>query len=149
MVALLDENKYNDADLIQIELPLNIPYTTDWKDYERCDGEIVLNGIHYNYVKRIVYKDTMYLYCVPNHQKTELSNTKNEYATQATDVPANKKNEQSTVKKNSVPNEYNSDKFQYHLSTFNDCAGQYSFSGNDKPITGFISKIVHPPDLIG
>lgn len=32
MIAALDENKYNETDLIQIKLPLNIPYTVNKKN---------------------------------------------------------------------------------------------------------------------
>jgi hypothetical protein len=149
MVATLDENKYNEADLIQIKLPLNIPYTTDWKDYERYDGQVVLNGIHYNYVKRIVYNDTMYLYCVPNRQKTELSNTKNEYAKQVTDVPAGKKTEQSNAKRNCVTNEYNSGTLQYSFSVLTNSITLFSFIDNDSITGGFLNKPSQPPEIIG
>ncbi len=121
MIASLDDNKYNEADLVQIKLPLNIPYTVDRKGYERCDGQIVLNGVHYNYVKRSVQNDTMYLYCVPNQQKTALSNSKTEYARQAIDLPSGKKTELPAAKRNNVLSEYNSNILQYNFSALNNC----------------------------
>ena len=147
MVASLDENKYSEADLIQLKLPLNIPYTTDWKDYERCDGNIVLNGTHYNYVKRIVFNDTMYLYCIPNQQKTELNNTKNEYAKQATDLPSNKRAEQSTVKKNSGFNDYSSGLVQYYFSALSNLSTESFLFNNNNTATGFIRHLIQPPDI--
>ena len=35
MVAALDKNKYDENDLVQIKLPLNIPYTVDRRGYEK------------------------------------------------------------------------------------------------------------------
>jgi hypothetical protein len=147
MVASLDENKYNENDLIQIKLPLDIPYTIDKKDYERCDGETVLNGVHYNYVKRIVSNDTMYLYCVPNHQKTELNNIKTEYAKQAPDAPAGKKTEQSNAKKVTVSDEYNSIALSYNLSLLKNSQKQSFCFNNDHIAAGFMTQPVHPPEL--
>jgi len=40
LVAKLDNNQYNDADLITLTVPLSMPYLTDSKDFERKDGEI-------------------------------------------------------------------------------------------------------------
>lgn len=147
MVASLDENKYNEKELIQIKLPLNIPYTIDKKDFERCDGETVLNGIHYNYVKRMVRNDTMYLYCVPNHQKTELSNIKTEYAKQATDVPAGKKTEQANTKKVTVSDDYSSIALSYDLSVLDNNTKRSICFNNDHILTGFITQPVHPPEV--
>ena len=148
MVASLDENKYSEADLIQIKLPLNIPYTTDWKDYERCDGHIVLNGMHYNYVKRIVFNDTMYLYCIPNQQKTTLNNTKNEYAKQSTDLPSNKKTEQPAAKRSSLMNEYNLGLLQYNLSCLLRYSANSSLFNNNSTAKGFITYPIQPPDAV-
>ena len=147
MVASLDENRYDEHDLIQVKLPLNIPYTTDWKDYERCDGNIVLNGVHYNYVKRIVSNDTMYLYCIPNLQKTELNDTKSEYAKLSTDLPSNKKTDQSTAKRNTLTNEYNFGPILYNFSALLNSAGELSAFNNNSTSTGFITLPIQPPDL--
>ena len=146
MTANLDENKYNESDLIQLRLPLNIPYTTDRKDYERCDGNIVINGIHYNYVKRIVYNDTIYLYCIPNLQRTALNSVKNEFASRNADLPVNKKNDQPGANRNGFMNEYNVSLFQYNfLSLSGSHCGSY-FSNNDNTSPGFIDYPVQPPD---
>ena len=147
MVAALDENQYNENDLVQIKLPLNIPYTTDWKDYERCDGNVVLNGIHYNYVKRKVSNDTMYLYCIPNRQKTELNHTKNEYAKQSADIPSGKKAE-NAVKKNGSSSEYNVYLSQYNFSKDFNLSIRTHLTNNNQTATGFIQHPVQPPDAV-
>jgi len=150
MVVALDKNKYDENDLIQIKLPLNIPYTVDRKGYERCDGQIVLNGVQYNYVKRSVQNDTMYLYCVPNQQKTALSNSKAEYAKQSSDIPSNKKSEQSTAKQTNVLSEYSACILQYNFSASgSNCKSDFSFFKNTNTFAGFLIKPAQPPELIG
>ena len=52
MEASLDNNNYNEKDLVEIRIPLQLPYQTNWTDFQRYDGEVEINGIHYKYVKR-------------------------------------------------------------------------------------------------
>jgi hypothetical protein len=85
-----------------------MPYLTTAKDFVRVDGTLELNGIQYNYVKRKVAGDTLYLLCLPNLLKTQLHNAKTDFTKAATDIPSNKKSaETSLVKKPGAVNEYN------------------------------------------
>jgi len=147
MVAVLDNNKYNEADLIQIKFPLNMPYTVDHKTYERCDGNIVVNGVQYNYVKRSISNDTLYLYCVPNQQKTALSNSKTEYAKQSSDIPSSKKSEQPTAKQGNVLSEYNTSIHQYSFPALINSENTFSVFKNGNTSIGFLIKPAQPPEL--
>jgi len=106
MVQQLDKNNYSDKDLVEVKVPLNSPYINNTKDYERFDGSINLNGVHYNYVKRKVYDDTLYLMCICNKQKMQLCDAKNSYQRLVTDVPSNKKDNESNTKKFNITDEY-------------------------------------------
>jgi hypothetical protein len=97
--AKVDANQYTEANLTEIKIKLNLPYLADWAAYERFDGEIEVKGIHYNYVKRKVSQDTLYLLCLPNELKTELYKVKNDYAVKANDLPTEKQNKVPMVKK--------------------------------------------------
>lgn len=147
MIASLDENKYNENELIQIKCVLNAPYIINNVSYERCDGQIELNGIQYNYVKRMVRNDTLYMYCIPNHQKTELNNTKNLYANQNTDNPSGKTSEQSVLKKINFSNEYNSGTFSFNFNACQSSFVQKIFFNNLTTVKGFATKHLQPPDL--
>ncbi|HEX5151952.1 MAG TPA: hypothetical protein VFW07_10910 [Parafilimonas sp.] len=108
VVQRLDNNEYNDKDLVEVKLPLNMPYLTTAKDFVRVDGTLEWNGIQYNYVKRKVAGDTLYLLCLPNFLKTQLHNAKTDLAKAAADIPNSKKStETSFVKKQGAVNEYN------------------------------------------
>lgn len=146
MITSLDKNKYDESELMQIKLPLNTPYITGSRNYERCDGQIELNGIHYNYVKRMVQNDTMYLYCIPNQQKTELNNTKTEYAKQSSDIPSNKKSE-PTAKRGNYLSEYNSNITTYNFSATSYIARKAYAAKNINVATGFITLPAQPPEI--
>ena len=123
MITALDNNNYNESDLTQMKFALNMPYTIANKSYERCDGQVELNGIQYNYVKRMVKNDT--LYCIPNNQKTKINDTKNEYAKQNSDIQQGKRSGQSASKKVNSLSEFNA-----RLLSFNFDAFSFSFNKN-------------------
>lgn len=82
----LDNSDYNESQLIEIKVPLKLPYQTDWKGFERYNGEIEVNGIHYKYVKRAVYKDSLILLCLPNEQKMKLQSARDEFFKLVNDI---------------------------------------------------------------
>jgi hypothetical protein len=147
MIAALDKNKYNENELIQIKCALNTPYIFNSTSYERCDGQIELNGIQYNYVKRMVRNDTLYLYCIPNNQKTELDNTKNQFAKQNSDNPSSKTTGQSVLKKVNFFSDYNSDVSRFNFNSFQSSSYQNISFDNLTTLKGFTTKHLQPPDL--
>lgn len=114
-VKQLDNNNYADANLVEVKIPINLPYSANWKNYERYDGEIEYNGTHYNYVKRKLSNDTLYVLCIQNQKKNELYSAKNSFTKQITDIPSGKKSNEPTAKKSSSLSEYNNQITQYNF----------------------------------
>ena len=94
----LDNNSYDEAHLIELKVPINLPYQTSWAAYERYDGEIELNGKLYKYVERKVANDTLYLKCLPNAEKMHLEGAKDNYFLHANDLAQNDHNQQNHPK---------------------------------------------------
>jgi hypothetical protein len=116
-VERIDAGNYDRNSLIILKLPICLPYYNDWLEYERVDGEIFIDGTHYTYVEKKVSKDTLFLACLPNTTKTELSNSQNEYAKNINGLPAtSKKDSDSRVKKNVLGTEYNNPTISYYLA---------------------------------
>jgi hypothetical protein len=116
LLARIDNARFNEQRLLEIKVPLQLPYTTDWKDYERYDGEIEIAGIHYNYVKRKLSGDTLYLLCLPNENKTQIHIVKNEYAGKVNDIPAGKGSQNNLGKKVNTLCEYSQALTQFSFS---------------------------------
>jgi hypothetical protein len=89
----ISAGKYSDEQLVEIRIPLNMPYYSD-KDYEEVYGETDFNGEHYQYVKRKVSANTLYLLCLPNKEKTSIAKVKNEFTKAINDIPGNKEGSQ-------------------------------------------------------
>jgi hypothetical protein len=88
--ARLDNNQYDDSGLIELKIPVDIPYQTDWSLYQRYDGEVEIGGMLYKFVKRKLSGDTLYLMCIPNTKKMHLKEARDNYFALSNDLTQNK-----------------------------------------------------------
>lgn len=77
--AQLDHDQYDASQLIEMRVPLNMPYQATSSDFERYDGEIEINGVHYKYVKRKIENGQLVLLCLPNETKMRLQSARDEF----------------------------------------------------------------------
>lgn len=117
--ALLDDNRYDDAQLLELKIPTQVPYQTSWASYERYDGEVEMNGVLYKYVKRKVSNDTLYLLCIPNTSKMDLQAARDDFFKNTNDLAQNKNSNQSNNSKSAFKNlmsEYDASSFIFKLN---------------------------------
>lgn len=86
MQLQLDEGKYEDAQLLELKVPINMPYQSNWSSYQRCYGIIKIDGHTYQYVKRKVSNDTLYLMCIRDVKTQQVEIAKNELFQLANDL---------------------------------------------------------------
>lgn len=72
--SLLDEDVYNEAALIEVRMPLNMPYQQRYTGYERHYGNVEIDGITYTYVKKKIEGDVVVFQCIPNIPRQQLKN---------------------------------------------------------------------------
>jgi hypothetical protein len=90
--AQLDENRYDDTQLISIKVPVRyLPYYSNSDEFQRVDGQIEVGGIQYKYVKRRIDHDSLEMLCVPNHKAMQLRTAVNEFFRFSNDLPREKK----------------------------------------------------------
>jgi hypothetical protein len=117
MVKQMYGNKIDDAKLVELKIPVNMPTVTDWSEYEVVAGQIQLKDAYYNYIRLKMTHDTMYFICLPNTAKTQLVKANIITAKQISDVPMSKKSDPSAKKINTL-SEYNLQAFQYQCGVF-------------------------------
>lgn len=77
----LDHADFDEASLVEISVPLSLPYYNNWQDFERFDGEITIDGITHKYVMRKVQDGKLIVKCLPNpQQQTIQKNVSNLFA---------------------------------------------------------------------
>jgi hypothetical protein len=143
----LERKQYADSELISIKTALNLPYYSSSPDFERAYGSLNVNGIDYEYVKKRVYRDTLELLCIPNHNKSKLQTAANELtkialAGQAS-VPAGK----TIVIKISLPDFCNSLQIIPAVS-MSTVETKYSLAFQDAVTAGYIKRQEIPPQSV-
>ena len=100
----LDNNQYDESQLIELKVPLNIPYQNDQADFERHYGEIEIDGKYYTYVKRKIEDGFLILKCIPNSSKEKIKTAGNDYFKMTNgfdqNQPDKKQNNNSNLAKN-------------------------------------------------
>lgn len=78
--AQLDRRHYDESQLISIKVPVtHLSYYNNSAVFERVDGQIEINGIPYQYVKRRIYNDSLELLCIPNQTALKLRASGDDY----------------------------------------------------------------------
>ena len=76
----IDNLEYDESQLIEITVAMNLPYQSRFTDFERHYGEIEIEGKSYTYVKRKISGDVVIFKCIANKSKQELADIKNDMA---------------------------------------------------------------------
>ena len=92
----LDNQDYNEAQLIEVRVPLNVPYQNNSSEFERHYGEVEVDGKYYTYVKSKVENGFLVLQCIPNSSKEKITAAGNDFFKMANGL-----DQQSDKKQNS------------------------------------------------
>lgn len=116
--ARLDNDQYDDSQLIELKVPINLPYLTSWASFQRYDGQIELNGVLYHYVKRKVSNDTLYVMAIPNTKVMHLESAKNDFVKGSLDLNQNdnskKSDDSKTISFKNLQGDY--DEYTFSIS---------------------------------
>ncbi len=103
--ASFDKDNFDDSQLISLKIPLTtLSYYSGSTSFERVDGQIDIHGVHYKYVKRRIFQDSLELLCIPNMAAMKLQTAKNDFFRQVNDLQQQsqgKKSNAHPVKDNS------------------------------------------------
>lgn len=70
--ALLDNNDYDESQLIEVRVALNMPYQQRVTKFERHYGQIEIDGQLYTYVKSRIEGDVAIFKCIANESGQQL-----------------------------------------------------------------------------
>lgn len=144
--TLIDNNEYNDAELIEMRVALNMPYQQRYTEFERHYGEINIDGKVYSYVKRKIEGDLLILKCIPNEQKQELKHKSDDI------TKSNTGGTSDTNKKNSSSlkifgGEYDDKGYSFSLPSLGTLSVNYISINCDLAQKGYLHTPQQPPDF--
>jgi len=151
LVAKLDRHDYNESQLIEIHIPLNLPYLTTQADFERCDGQVEVNGQHYNYVKRKIDNGQLVLKCIPNETRQHLQSARDNFFKLVNDLqqdrPAKKSTDTNTGAFKNVTGDYDNQQAPaFAVLHFTDARQAYAVSAAPALSRLFITIPGQPPE---
>jgi hypothetical protein len=144
--AKLDAGDYAEENLVEIRVPLNMPYQNRVTEFERHYGEISIEGKAYTYVKMRIDKDMLVLKCIANSGKDQLKNTTNNLAkaNSSQDMENTGKKHSSSFSKNVISDYDNTNQFYGLLQSI--LVTTISHTGfTSRVVKAFISPVHQPP----
>lgn len=92
----IDKQEYDEKELVEMKIPLTVPYGNSSKEFERFSGEIDIAGVHYKYVQRKVYNDSLILLCIPNKEKTQIATAREAFSVLINELQKETSNKKSS-----------------------------------------------------
>lgn len=149
--AVVESNRFSDGELVEIRVPLNLPYQTDWKEFQAYEGSVRVDGVDYRYVKRKVEKGELVLLCLPNHSKTHLATARDQFFMLVNDLQHNGQQKSdgkpSTNVKNPVT-EYYHDLHAVAIQAPAPLTFDLISRPADDCLPGITSSLIEPPDFV-
>jgi hypothetical protein len=138
---------YKPSELVEIKIPVRMPYVQEQLEYQNISGHIEVSGSSYNYVAMKMTRDTMFVKCIPNYEKTRLVSEKVIMGKEISDLPLSKKNHAPVMKKSEVDTEYNYSSFHYELNVPIVVFNTSFFKTTPKILHTYLTKLIQPPDF--
>lgn len=139
---------YKIDDLVEIKIPVRLPYVQEQRQYEQISGQIQLQGNCYNYVALKMTRDTMYVKCIPNYTKTKLIASNIIVAKDVKDTPLSQKNHVPGTKKTGLDSDYINLINLFDFSSATDLFQIALNSSTPKIQPPHLTALGQPPDVI-
>jgi hypothetical protein len=141
----LDNDWYNEAELVSIKTPLNLPYYLNSVEFEKISGSIEIEGVEYEYVKRRVYNDSLELLCLPDKRQEKLKNAEVDFTKMTAEVPGSSNTKKNAASKIMLP-EYCDVTPQYGISISGVVTNKYYSFNTTLSVRNFSTKQDKPPE---
>jgi hypothetical protein len=149
--ARFDNNDYDESQLIEIRVPMHLPYHNDWTDYERFDGEVEIKGVHYKYVKRKVENGELVLLCLPNNEKQMLQSARDNFFKLVNDLQqpnsGKKSNSGNSLAFKILFSDYQQEKNNWSIASVNSGKKEYRIDEERFVISYYSNSPEQPPEL--
>ena len=144
----IEAGDYQKDHLYEIKVDLQLPYATDWAEFEKIRGTIVVDGVVYNFVETKYENGFMIYKCLPNHRGTELQNARDYFQSLVYDMEKQDKKEDapkpSAAKKLNIETTVLALQAHQFIST-NHATAYHNFVSAAR-LDGFGSIPTQPPD---
>lgn len=147
----LDENDYDTSQIIELDSKVILPYVADMNDFERVDGEIMIDGVYYKFVERKYENGRIIYRCIPNTNKIKLHDARSTFIELMNEIQAAPENQKQTSNALSVKKTISD--YELQNCTRLTCSSHDLFSAARKIISttnivAYFSISSPPPELV-
>ena len=146
----LDNEQYDESQLIEVRVALNVPYQNDQAEFERHYGEMEVDGKYYTYVKRKIEDGFLILKCIPNSFKEKIKAAGNDFFKMANGLEDNHPDKQSNS--NFAKNfwsEYDDREMNYSIDVFSTVLNKNFLNNTVSLSDTYRPAPAQPPENIG
>ncbi|MET0299729.1 MAG: hypothetical protein ABW036_08205 [Flavitalea sp.] len=93
--ARLDNNDYDESNLVEMRVSLDMAYQNDQAEFERFNGEIEINGVQYRYVKRKIEKGQLVVLCIADQDGMKIKSAGDDYFKMVNDLQQDQQGKKS------------------------------------------------------
>jgi hypothetical protein len=98
------QGNYNPQSLIELSVAVNLPYTTDWTEWENTEGNIEIDGILYRYVQRKMQDGRLYVRCLPHAEKQMVLSARDQFVKLSLSMESGTESKKGQSQKISISN---------------------------------------------
>lgn len=147
----LDENDYDSSQIIELDSKVILPYVADMNNFERIDGEIMIDGVYYKFVERKYENGRIIYRCIPNTNKIKLHDARSTFIELMNEIQAAPENHKQTSNSLSVKKTISDYELQNYTKLT--CGSHDLFSAARKIISitntvAYFSISSPPPELV-
>ncbi len=102
--AKLDKQEYDESQLLEVRIAMNVPYLLDQVEFERQHGEAEVDGMYYTYVKRKIENGYLILKCIPNSDKAKIKAANSDFFKMANGLEGNQSDKKQSNTNNFAKN---------------------------------------------
>ena len=148
----IDRSDYDETSLVEIRVPMNTPYLpANSEGFERFDGELDLDGVHYKYVKRKVENGELVLLCLPNETKTRFQNSRVDFFKLVNDLANNSgktaREKSGSTQFKAFTTEYSQENNSWVIKSLSEPLLEHVATNASRMAAGFVTLIMQPPRI--
>lgn len=115
LLQRLDAHDYVEQEVVELRIPLTLPYPLHPRGFQRLDGEFQYQGESYELVKQKLENDTLFLVCIKDVESARIASVLFDYATIANDLPTGAKQALTFLGK--LQKDFNTSEFVYFVES--------------------------------
>jgi len=79
LTARVQANLYDKDEIVELKIPVALPYPIHAQGFQPADGRFEHNGQHFKLIKHKFENDTLYVVCIRDYETRQLVNTIRDY----------------------------------------------------------------------